>query len=154
MTKLTFRQNFASTFWFKSVFSHLSPPQRPLCIVGKLLCCGEAGEKEKGSARGTMGRGKREEVSLFPSSPARFLFLSIIDILIGIPSGSLCGGESSRAVTNKHTNRGWSACGGNCSFRLQHQSCIHTGFRVFGYYRWPQSSPQYPRTINMVSLTI
>ena len=40
---------------------YLSPPQRPLCIVGKLLCCGEAGEKEKGSARGTMGRGKREE---------------------------------------------------------------------------------------------
>ena len=25
------------------------------------LCCGEAGEKEKDSARGTMGRGKREE---------------------------------------------------------------------------------------------
>ena len=31
----------------------LSPPQRPLCIVGRLLCCGEAGEKEKESARGT-----------------------------------------------------------------------------------------------------
>ena len=29
----------------------LSPPQRPLCIVGRLLCCGEAGEKEKESAR-------------------------------------------------------------------------------------------------------
>ena len=28
----------------------LSPPQRPLCIVGRLLCCGEAGEKEKESA--------------------------------------------------------------------------------------------------------
>ena len=39
----------------------LSPSQRPLCIVGRLLCCGEAGEKEKESARGTMGRGKREE---------------------------------------------------------------------------------------------
>ena len=25
------------------------------------LCCGKAGEKEKGSARSTMGRGKREE---------------------------------------------------------------------------------------------
>ena len=33
---------------------HLSPPQRPLCIVGRLLCCGEAGEKEKESARGAM----------------------------------------------------------------------------------------------------
>ena len=44
------------------------------------LCCGEAGEKEKESARGTMGRGKREErpaVSLFPSSPARFLFFRL-----------------------------------------------------------------------------
>ena len=32
------------------------------------LCCGEAGEKEKESARGTMGRGKREErlPRLFP----------------------------------------------------------------------------------------
>ena len=39
----------------------LSPSQRPLCIVGRLLCCGEAGEKEKESARGAMGRGKREE---------------------------------------------------------------------------------------------
>ena len=37
-------------------------------------------------------------VSLFPSFPARFLFLSIIDILMGIPSGSLCGGESERRV--------------------------------------------------------
>ena len=32
----------------------LSPPQRPLCIVGRLLCCGEAGEKEKESARGPL----------------------------------------------------------------------------------------------------
>ena len=39
--------------------------------------CVEAGEKEKESAWG-----------------ARFLFFSIIDILMGIPSGSLCGGES------------------------------------------------------------
>ena len=43
----------------------------------------KAGEKEKESARGMMGRGKREErerpaFSLFPSSPARFLFFSII----------------------------------------------------------------------------
>ena len=28
---------------------------------GFFVCCGEAGEKEKESARGTMGRGKREE---------------------------------------------------------------------------------------------
>ena len=76
-------RHWASEF-NKSQATGLSPPQRPLCIVGRLLCCGEAGEKEKESARGTL---------------ARFLFLSIIDILMGIPSGSLCGGE--RATGSK-----------------------------------------------------
>ena len=56
--------------------------KRPLCIVGKLLCCGEAGEKEKGSARGTMGRGKREErLPPFPSShrpPLAFYFCRLL----------------------------------------------------------------------------
>ena len=61
----------------------LSPLQRPLCIVGR------AGEREKESARGTMGRGKRRTTFfLFPSFPARFLFFSIIAIFIGIPSGA------------------------------------------------------------------
>ena len=47
----------------------LSPPRRPLWIVGR------AGEREKESARGTMGRGKRRTTFfLFPSFPARFLF--------------------------------------------------------------------------------
>ena len=53
-----------------------------------------------------MGRGKREEwkraFSLFPSCPARFLFFSIITIFTGIPSGSLCGGESNPAATRIH----------------------------------------------------
>ena len=48
---------------------HLSPPQRPLCVVGRL---------GREIVRGTMGRGKREQrlfaFSLFPSPPARFLF--------------------------------------------------------------------------------
>ena len=55
-----------------------------------------AGHDGKGEERRREKREERREapaVSLFPSSPARFLFLSIIDILIGIPSGSLCGGE-------------------------------------------------------------
>ena len=39
------------------------------------------------------GWGERKRERAFP---ARFLFLSIIDILMGIPSGSLCGGESER----------------------------------------------------------
>ena len=37
------------------------------------LCCGEAGEKEKESARGTIGRGKREE--RFPPFPSSHLSL-------------------------------------------------------------------------------
>ena len=56
----------------------LSPPQRPLYVVKRLLCCGEAGEKEKESARGTMGRGKRDgRLPPFPSShrpPRAFYF--------------------------------------------------------------------------------
>ena len=70
----------------------------PLPSSEACLCCGEAGEKEKESARGTMGRGKREQrifaFSLFPSPPARFPFVfSIIAMFIEIPSWSLCGGE-------------------------------------------------------------
>ena len=59
------------------------------------LCCGEAREKEKESARGTMGRGKREDRPRFPLPivPRALSIFSIIDILMGIPSGSLCGGE-------------------------------------------------------------
>ena len=57
----------------------------PLSSAEASLCCGEAGEKEKESARGMMGRGKREKLFpaffLFPSSPARFQFFSIIAIL-------------------------------------------------------------------------
>ena len=54
------------------------------------------GERKRERA-GHDGKGEERReapaVSLFPSFPARFLFLSIIDILMGIPSGSLCGGE-------------------------------------------------------------
>ena len=43
----------------------LPPPQRPLCVVGRL------GRKKK------RARGARWEVSLYPSSPARFLFFRL-----------------------------------------------------------------------------
>ena len=53
----------------------------PLSSAKPSLCRRGAGEKEKESARGTMGRGKREErreaFSLFPSSPGRFLFFHL-----------------------------------------------------------------------------
>ena len=59
-TELTLNSNMSleiASFRDKKLqtFFYLSPPQRPL------NCYGEAGEKEKESARGTMGRGKREE---------------------------------------------------------------------------------------------
>ena len=106
----------------------LSPPQRPLCVVGRL------GRKKK-RARGARWEGGGEKrplphnvrftgricssvvlakpadyldafedcckdsaFSFFPSSPARFPFNSIIAIFIGISSGSLGGGESGRAA--------------------------------------------------------
>ena len=51
------------------------------------LYCGEAFVLRLGRKK------KRARGARFPSSPARFLFFSIIDILMGIPSGSLCRGE-------------------------------------------------------------
>ena len=61
------------------------------------LCRREAGEKKKESARGTMGRGKREErpfltFSLVPR-PLRAFYFFIIAIFGGIPRGSVCGDE-------------------------------------------------------------
>ena len=69
------------------------------------LCCGEAGEKEKKRARGTMGRGKRGSRRFpLPIVPRALSIFSIIDILMGIPSGSLCGGESFRHAVSTTTN--------------------------------------------------
>ena len=75
----------------------LSPPQRLFCVVGRL------GRKKK-EARGTMGRGKREERLLpLPSSrrsPRAFyvFFFLVIAMFIGIPSGSFCWGERALEV--------------------------------------------------------
>ena len=50
----------------------------PLSSAEASLCCGEAGEEEKESAQGRMGRGKREErLPPLPSShrpPRAFYF--------------------------------------------------------------------------------
>ena len=51
----------------------------PLCVMGRFLCSGEAGEKEKESARGTF----------------YFFFM-------GIPSGSLCGGERVHSIFSSY----------------------------------------------------
>ena len=53
------------------------------------MCCGEAGEKEKESMWGTMGRGKREERLPFPIVP-RVLTISLIIVIFlkGYPAGA------------------------------------------------------------------
>ena len=67
---------------------HFSLLRRGLfCVVAS-----EAGEKERDSARGTMGRRKREERLRVRTSA---FYFSIIAMFIGKPSGSLWGGESS-----------------------------------------------------------
>ena len=60
---------------------------------------GGGGERTGGGGGGGGGGGLEKKkkrargVSLFPSSPARFLFFRLF-YFDGIPSGSLCGGES------------------------------------------------------------
>ena len=56
------------------------------------LCCGEAGKKEKESTQG------------IPIIPRALSTFSIIAIFIGIPSGSLCGGESYQTSTGDEAN--------------------------------------------------
>ena len=70
------------------------------CVVGRL------GRKKK-RARGTRWEGGREKRSRFPLPivPRALSTFSIIDILMGIPSGSLCGGE-----------RGYVQCGSSIWF--------------------------------------
>jgi len=74
---------FDKRLWFCPL--QLSPPQSPLCIVGR------TGEREKEIARGTMGRGKRRSSRLFalPIVPLRAFYFSVIAIFIGIPSETL-----------------------------------------------------------------
>ena len=70
----------------KFLVSRLSPPQRPLCVVGRL------GERKRERARHD---GKEEGRFPLPIVPRALSIFSIIAILMGIPSGSLCGGERS-----------------------------------------------------------
>ena len=73
--------------------SSLSPPQRPLCVVGRL-------GRKKERARVARWEGERENrgYRLFPLPivPRALSVFLIIAIFIGIPSGSLCGGERVR----------------------------------------------------------
>ena len=70
--------------------SSLSPPQRPLCVVGRL------GRKKK-RAHGARWEGERQKrgsrLFLLPIVPRALSVFSTIANFMGIPSGSLCGGE-------------------------------------------------------------
>ena len=74
---------------------------------GLFVMWGSWGEKKK-SESGAQWEGEREkrDSRLFPFSHrpprASFFFFSIIAIFIGIPSGSLCGGESDDEIIEKH----------------------------------------------------
>ena len=82
----------------------LSPPQRSLCVVGRL------GREKKKARRTQWELGQREKRGLrllpFFSSqrPPRAFYFSIIAILIGIPSGSLFRGESQWFKTHEKAN--------------------------------------------------
>ena len=62
----------------------LSPPRRPLCIIGR------AGEREKESARGMMGRGKRKSSRLFPLPivPRAISIFRLLLFLLGCLAGA------------------------------------------------------------------
>ena len=81
-----------SGIFFPSVFWYIT---QSLSSTETSSCSREAGEKDKESA-GHDGKRKERRVEEgfipLPIVPARFLFLSIIAIFTGIPSGSLCGG--------------------------------------------------------------
>ena len=70
------------------VLSYLepSPPQRPLCVVGRL------GRQKKTARRGTM---EKKAFALFPSSPRALSIFRLLLFLLRytVPIGSLCGGE-------------------------------------------------------------
>ena len=86
----------------------LSPLQRPVCLVGRL------GRKKK-KARWRRWEEQRKGAGLFRSShrPSRAFCFSIIAIFIGIPNGSLCGGESLETIKKNLFTRwfhGYDSC--------------------------------------------
>ena len=85
---------------FSGMFRHV-PECSSLLRRGLFVLWGGWGERKRERA-GQDGKGEERReapaVALFPSSPARFPIFSIIDILMGIPSGSLCGGERECSV--------------------------------------------------------
>ena len=106
----------------------LSPSQRPLCIVGRT---GER-EKEKESARGTMGRGKKPSSSLprksgailnalygrgsrlfpLPIVPARFLFFDYCYLYWGTQREPRRRREDLRQMPGSSSLRACSPSGG------------------------------------------
>ena len=121
----------------------LSPPQRLRFFV----LWGGWGERKRERAGHDMKGKKRREVpafSLFPSSPARFLIFPIIAIFIGIPSGSLCGGErgggrgggctaiNPDAVPSVHVTKVATCTGKHSIFRISRkiEECEQSTYKV------------------------
>ena len=80
--------------------------QQPLSSAEASLCCGRLGERKRERARHD---GKEEGRFPLPIVPRALSIFSIIAILMGIPSGSLCGGERSAGILFSNST--------SCSFR-------------------------------------
>ena len=65
----------------------LSSPQRPLCVIGRL------GTKKK-KALMAQWKGERKEARLLPFPSSDCSLSAFYCLIIGIPGGNLCGGES------------------------------------------------------------
>ena len=116
---------------------------------GLFVLWGGWGERKRERAGHDRKGKKRREVpafSLFPSSPARFLIFPIIAIFIGIPSGSLCGGErgggrggggvctaiNPDAVPSVHVTKMATCTGKHSIFRISRkiEECEQSTFKV------------------------
>ena len=69
------------------LFLCLSSPQRPLCVIGRL------GTKKK-KALMAWWKGERKEARLLPLPSSHCPMSAFCCLIIGIPCGNLCGGES------------------------------------------------------------
>ena len=65
----------------------LSSPRRPLCVIGRL------GTKKK-KALIAWWKGERKEARLLPFPSSHHPLSASYCLIIGIPGGNLCGGES------------------------------------------------------------
>ena len=100
----------------------------PLSSAETALRCREVGGERKRERAGHDGKGKKRReapaFSLFPSFPRAFYYL-IIAIFIGMPCGSICGGESCFAINLVRVREpGFHVPNSACAFSLP-KFCIY-----------------------------